>query len=130
AVQDGLAETDARGMIRVGNTQLARLLTVPASFLRGKALISFVARGDCGAFRVMMDAVRSGGECDAVFVRLRPRRGGLPFMAEVRVRATSGTGVRGFVWTVRALTHSIARGANDANPGSVAALLHGAAIAI
>ena len=87
--------TNRAGIIVDANDEAARLLRVPRTMLQEKALIGFVARGDCAAFRGFKSAIRQ--EATTARLRMRARHGGGVFSADVRARASTG----GFVvWTV------------------------------
>jgi PAS domain-containing protein len=97
---EGVAETDATGVVRIANQRLASLLEVAPDFLAGRPLLHFIARGDCRPFRDVI-AAASRGEHEGTVVRFLPRRGATLFAAEVRARAV-GPGPRcSIVWTVR-----------------------------
>lgn len=101
AAHIGLAETDSRGVIRVANPHLAHLLGVTSLFLRGKPLLHFIVRGDCSSFRVLVANARDTGGHDKAHLRLRPRDGSAPFVAEMFVQPITAVESRAFVWTVR-----------------------------
>ena len=110
---DGMVATDPRGVVRLANARLARLLQVPVPFVVGKPFIHFVARGDCNAFRKALAALARADGHDVVALRLRARHGGSTFPAEARARVGPDGGQRQIVWTIRPWS--------DASAASVAA---------
>jgi PAS domain S-box-containing protein len=103
AAHVGLAETDAQGIVRLANVRLATLLGLLPASLIGKPLLHFVARGDTGAFRRVVETLAQHGEHGAFVVRFRPRDGGKPFHAEVWARAARSRLARCLVWSIWAL---------------------------
>jgi PAS domain S-box-containing protein len=102
AAQVGLAETDSQGIVRLANARLATFLGVSPGFVIGKPLLHFVVRADTRAFRSVVKALGQRGEHEAFRARLRPRHAGVPFQAEIWVRAARARLARCYVWTIRA----------------------------
>ena len=83
---DAYLETDGFGKILEANSAAGALLGVPARFLRGKLVQSFVAPADRPAVRGLLARAVEGGGPATVEVELEPRD--LP-LVEVEVRAGS-----------------------------------------
>lgn len=83
---DGYVETDEHGKIVEANVAATRLLGVPARYLAGKLLHSFVAPDDRPMVRTRLAALTRQGEPDEVTVCIEPRDGP-PRWAEIRAES-------------------------------------------
>jgi PAS domain S-box-containing protein len=83
---DPYVTTDAKGFIHDANARGAALLGMPVAALRGKLLISFVARGDTRKFRDRFRALRDPSTPRVLDVHIRPR-GQRPFPVSMSSQA-------------------------------------------
>jgi hypothetical protein len=93
--------TSDSAFIDDGNIAAARLLAMGQDALRGKALITFVARQDTRVFRDWLRGLAATHDPQSIELRLRPR-GGIPFPALLSVHRLRSPPEGGAVlrWTV------------------------------
>lgn len=94
-----VVRTDDTGRIIEPNEMAARWLKVLPDRLVGARLLHFVARGDTGAFRGIVVALRRDAGSRTAIVRFRPRHG-RPEPVEMRVKSVTRNA---FEWTLRPL---------------------------
>jgi PAS domain-containing protein len=96
--------TDMGGVIEEANAAAGSLFRTQTSFLKGRSLITFVARQDTRAFRSFLDRIPepTGAEPARAALRMRPR-GQPAFVTSVWARAiTSGAErPRAIRWSLR-----------------------------
>jgi PAS domain S-box-containing protein len=132
--------TNLGGTIDEANSAAGALFRTEADFLRGRSLITFVARGDTDAFRSLLRRLQSGDQAAArdptqAALRMRPR-GQSVFVAYIHVGVLSGTDGRPLAlrWVMRRLNRE--KGADGTGEalaelaGSLADDLRGQLVAI
>jgi PAS domain S-box-containing protein len=106
---DAYLVTDEQGKVLEANQAASNMLAVPARYLEGKLLVSFVANDDRRAMRDLVRFIASHGDpVEEQYVRLQPR-GGEPFVAAVRAasRRSSRHDAGAVRWMIRDITQRI-----------------------
>lgn len=106
---DAYLVTDSLGKIIEANSAASRMLGVPARYLDGKLLVTFVdesARRDLRGLLAQISA--SPQTVEERYLRMQPREGG-SFVAEVRAVAGAGAGAEAGAlrWMVRDMTQRL-----------------------
>ena len=105
---DGYLVTDTSGIIREGNENAAKLLSVPKDFLVGKALIVYLSKQEHASFHQLLGRLQQGEKVLNWDTEIQPRDAA-PFPAALTVSTisdmrSSGRPPLGLRWLLRDVT--------------------------